>query len=56
MKSSRVNRSQFIVGMILVAVAVLMVLFLGDDYTIGAAGLGILGLLGLLGGATSRRK
>jgi hypothetical protein len=53
MKSFELKESQFIVGMILVAVAVLMVAFLGDDYTAGAAGIGIVGLVSI---ATSRRK
>jgi len=56
MKSSKLDRGKFVVGLVLVAVAVLMVLFLGGDYTVGAAALGLLGLLGLLGGATSRKR
>ena len=53
MRSSQLNDSRFIVGMVLVAAAALMVLFLGDDYTTGAAGIGILGVLSI---ATARRK
>jgi len=53
MKSSRFDKPQFTVGMIFVAIAVLMRLFLGDDYTVGAAGIGIVGLVSI---ATSRRK
>jgi hypothetical protein len=52
-RNSQLNNPRFVVGMILVAVAVLMVLFLGDDYAVGAAGIGIMGLLSI---ATARRK
>lgn len=54
MKSSQLNKSRFIVGLILVAVAVLMLLFVKGDYsTTGAIGLGVLGLVSI---AISRRK
>ena len=53
MKSTRLNSSRFIVGMILIAAAVGSLLYLGDDYTVGAAGIGILGLLSI---ATSRKR
>jgi hypothetical protein len=54
MKTWQLNRFRLIVGLILVAVAVLMLLFLeGDGCTAGAAGIGVLGLMSL---ATSRRK
>jgi len=54
MMSSQLNKSRFIVGLILVAIAVLMFLFTeGDYYTTGAIGLGVLGLVSI---AISRRK
>ena len=54
MKSSQLSKSRFIVGLILVAVAVLMFLFTEGDYsTTGAIGLGVLGLVSI---AISRRK
>ncbi len=54
MKSSRLNKSRFIVGIILVIIAVLMFLFGNrDNSTAGAIGIGILGLVSI---AISRRK
>lgn len=54
MKSSQLNKSRFIVGIILVVIAVLMFLFPKGDYsTAGATGIGVLGLLSI---AISRRK
>ena len=54
MKSSQLNKSRFIVGLILVAIAVLMFLFTEGDYSAaGAIGLGVLGLVSI---AISRRK
>ena len=54
MKNSKLNKSRFIVGLILVAIAVLMFLFTKGDYsTSGAIGLGVLGLVSI---AISRRK
>ena len=54
MKSSQLNKSRFIVGIVLVATAVLMLLFAKGDYsTSGAVGIGILGLVSI---AISRRK
>ena len=54
MKNSQLNRSRFIVGLILVAIAVLMFLFTEGNYsTTGAIGLGVLGLVSI---AISRRK
>ena len=54
MKSSQLNKSRFIVGIILVATAVLMLLFAKGDYSAsGAIGIGILGLVSI---AISRRK
>lgn len=54
MKNSQLNRSRFIVGLILVAIAVLMFLFTEGDYsTSGTIGLGVLGLISI---AISRRK
>ena len=54
MKSSQLNKSRFIIGLVLVAIAVLMFLFTKGDYsTTGAVGLGVLGLVSI---AISRRK
>jgi hypothetical protein len=54
MESSQLNKSRFIVGIILVAMAVLMFLFAQGDYsTAGAVGIGVLGLVSI---AISRRK
>jgi hypothetical protein len=54
MKSSRLNKSRFIVGLILVVVAVLMFLFTKGDYsTSGAIAIGVLGLISI---AISRRR
>jgi len=54
MKNSQLNKSRFIVGIILVIIAVLMLLFAKGDYsTAGAIGIGILGLVSI---AISRRK
>jgi hypothetical protein len=48
MRSSQLNRSRFIVGMILVALAVLILLFAKGDYsTAGAIALGVLGLVSI---------
>ena len=48
MKSSHLNKSRFIVGLVLVATAVLMFLFAqGDNSPAGAIGVGVLGLKGL---------
>ncbi len=54
MKSSQWNKSRFIVGLILVAIAVLMFLFAKGTYsTAGAVGLGVLGLVSI---AISRKS
>jgi len=45
--------SRFIVGLILVAAAVLLLLFGGEAHTAGADALGVLGLVSI---AISRRK
>ena len=46
MKSSQLNKSRFIVGMVLVVIAVLMFPFAKGDYsTAGAIGIGVLGLI-----------
>ncbi len=48
------NTSRFIVGLILIAIAVAMFLFGGNNYsTAGAVGLGVLGLVSI---AISRKK
>jgi hypothetical protein len=53
MQSSGLNKSRFIVGLVLVGVAVLMFLFGKGGYsTTGAIGIGVLGLLSV---AVSRR-
>jgi len=54
MKSSQLNKSRLIVGLVLVAIAALMFLFTKGDYsTSGAIGLGALGLASI---AISRRR
>jgi len=54
MKSSHLNKSRFIVGLILVVIAVLILLFTKGDYsTAGAIGIGVLGLISI---AISRRR
>jgi hypothetical protein len=54
MKSSQLNKSRFIVGIILIVAAVLMFLFVKGDYsTAGAIGIGVLGLVSI---AIWRRK
>jgi len=54
MKSSQLNKSRFIVGLLLVVIAVLILLFTKGDYsTAGAIGIGVLGLVSI---AISRRK
>jgi len=54
MSSSRLNKSRFVVGVILVVIAVLIFLFAKGDYsTAGAIGIGVLGLVSI---AISRRK
>jgi len=54
MSSSRLNKSRFVVGAILVVIAVLIFLFAKGDYsTAGAIGIGVLGLVSI---AISRRK
>ena len=52
MKSTELNRSRFIVGIILVAAAVLMFLF--TDYA--TAGVIAIGVLGLVSSAISRGR
>ena len=48
MKSPQLNRSRFIVGIILIVIAVLIFLFVKGDYsTTGAIGIGILGLVSI---------
>jgi len=54
MKGSQLNKSRFIVGIVLVIIAVLMFLFAQGDYsTAGAIGIGVLGLISI---AISRRR
>jgi len=54
MKNPQLNMSRFVVGLILIAVAVLMFLFVKDSYsTVGAIALGVLGLVSI---AISRRR
>ena len=54
MKSFQRNKSRFIVGLVLVAMAVLMFLFAKGTYsTAGAVGLGVLGLVSI---AISRKS
>ena len=54
MKSPQLNKSRFIVGIILVVIAVLMFLFVKGDYS--SAGAIAIGVLGLVSIAISRRK
>lgn len=54
MKSSQLSKSRFIVGLILVTIAVLMFLFGKGDYaTAGSIAIGVLGLASIV---ISRRK
>lgn len=54
MKTSQLNKSRFIIGLVLVLMAALMLLFAGGEYSIaGAVGLGVLGLISI---AISRKK
>jgi hypothetical protein len=54
MKSPQLNKSRFIVGIILIVIALLMFLFVkGDHSTAGAIGIGVLGLMSI---AISRRR
>lgn len=53
MKSSRLNTSRFIVGMILIVIAVLMFLFVKGNYS--TSGAIVIGVLGLISIAISRR-
>jgi uncharacterized membrane protein YccC len=54
MKSSQLNRSRFIVGIVLLIIAALMFLFAKGDYsTAGVIGIGLLGLISI---AVSRRR
>ncbi len=54
MKGSQLNKSRFIVGIVLVVVAVLMFVFAKGDYsTAGAVGIGVLGLISI---AISRKR
>jgi hypothetical protein len=54
MKNSNLNKSRFVVGLLLVLTAILMFVFLeGSGYTTGAIALGVLGLVSI---AISRRK
>ena len=52
--SRQVNRSRFIVGIVLVVIAVLMFLFLKRNYS--TAGAIVIGVLGLISIAISRKK
>ncbi len=54
MKGSQLNKSRFIVGLILVIIAVLMFLFARGSYA--TAGVIAIGVLGLVSIAISRRK
>jgi hypothetical protein len=48
MKTSRLNRSRFIVGSVLVIIAVLMFVFAEGTYsTAGAVAIGVLGLISI---------
>ena len=47
MNRSLLKRPRLIVGLFLVATAVVMVLLLGDDYTTPAIGIGVLGLVSI---------
>jgi len=54
MKSPQLSKSRFIVGVLLVVVAVLMFLFVKNDYSIaGSIPLGVLDMISI---AISRRK
>ncbi len=54
MPNSALNKSRFIVGIVLVVVAILIFLFLKGSYsTAGAIALGVLGLISI---AISRRQ
>jgi hypothetical protein len=54
MPQSNLNRSRFIMGLILILIAVLMFVFLRDTYsTAGAIAIGVLGLVSV---AISRKK
>ena len=54
MESSQLDKSRFIVGIILIVIAVLMFLFVKGDYsTAGAIGIGVLGVICI---ATSGRR
>ena len=54
LKSDQLNRSRFIVGLVLVVAAILMFLFAKGDYsTAGAVAIGVLGLTSI---AISRRR
>jgi hypothetical protein len=54
MESSQLNKSRFIVGIVLVVIAVMMFLFAKGGYsTSGAVAIGVLGLTSI---AISRRK
>ncbi len=54
MKGSQLNKSRFIVGIVLVVIAVLMFLFTKGDYSpSGAIAIGVLGLISI---AISRRR
>ena len=54
MKESQLNKSRFIVGIVLVIIAAVMFLFAKGDYpTAGAIAIGVLGLISI---AISRRK
>jgi hypothetical protein len=55
MKSPQLNKSWFIVGVILIVIAVLMLLFVKGDYsTAGAVGIGVLGLISIAMSTTRR--
>ena len=54
MKRSQLDKSRFIVGIVLVVIAVLIFLFAKGNYsTAGAIGIGVLGLISI---AISRRR
>ena len=54
MNDSQLNKSRFIVGIVLVVIAALMFMFAKGGYsTAGAIGIGVLGLVSI---AISRRK
>ncbi len=54
MKSPQLNKSRFIVGIVLVVIAVLMFLFVKGDYS--TAGVIAIGVLGLISIAISRKR